>query len=363
MKPERRLEIIMNDAVRIASIGTALPPCEITQKKALSLLNDYYKDELTPRSFSVIDKLFNNPSIKSRSFAFSSVQETSLLKNEDPDKRIIRFTNWTVNLSSRAILSALEPLSIKTSNIDCLIVNTCTGYICPGITSYLVEKLNLRPGIRVYDMVGAGCGGAIPNLQLGCSLAADGEIVVCVSVEICSATFEMDNDMNLLVSNALFGDGAAAVVLWNRPGGIRLVDSESLLHPRYREHIRYIHKNGRLHNHLSSTLPGILKETVPPVVSAVVSRNHLLKDQIKHWAIHPGGGKILDSIQSGLDLTDKQMIFSRHILEKHGNMSSPTVLFILKEIMLNGSTIKGDWGIITSFGAGFSIHSLLLHWE
>lgn len=228
----------MSETVRIASIGTALPPCKITQEEALSLLLDYYKQELTARSISVIHKLSNNTSIKSRYFAFNSTAETSAIKNEHPDERIRRFTDWSVRLSSEAIHSAIEPISLNINDISSLIVNTCTGYICPGISSYLVEKLGFRPDIKVYDMVGAGCGGAIPNLQLGARLARDGEIVVCVSVEICSSTFEMDNDMNLIISNALFGDGAAASVLWNRPHGVKLVDFHSLTYPAYRDHIR-----------------------------------------------------------------------------------------------------------------------------
>lgn len=353
----------MSETVRIASIGTALPPIKITQQKALSLLLDYYENELTTRSISVINKLFNNPSIENRHFAFHSTTETSVIKNEHPDERIKRFTYWSVRLSSEAILSALEPLSLHASDISCLIVNTCTGYICPGISSYLIEQLGLRPDIKVYDMVGAGCGGAIPNLQLGYRLAKDGEIVVCVSVEICSSTFEMDNDMNLIISNALFGDGAAASVLWNKPQGVKLVDFHSLTYPEFREYIRYTHKNGRLHNRLSVALPNIIKEKVPQAVHSIITRNQLSLNRINHWAIHPGGAKILDFLQSGLDLTDNQMIFSRTVLQNQGNMSSPTVLFILKEIMRNGSVNDGDWGIVTAFGAGLSIHTLLTHWE
>lgn len=353
----------MSETVRIASIGTALPPCEITQKKALSLLLDYYEHELTTRSIAVIHKLFNNPSIKNRCFAFQNTEETSEIKNEHPDERIRRFTDWSVKLSSEAILGALEPLSLPTSDISCLVVNTCTGYICPGISSYLIEKLGFRPDIKVYDMVGAGCGGAIPNLQLGCRLAKDGEIVVCVSVEICSSTFEMGNDMNLIVSNSLFGDGAAASVLWNRPCGVKLVDFLSLTYPQFREHIRYIHKNGRLHNRLSTALPRIISEKVPEAVQSIITRNRLLLNRINHWAIHPGGAKILDFLQSGLNLTDNQMHYSRTVLQNRGNMSSPTVLFILKEIMSNSAVNDGDWGIVTAFGAGLSIHTLLLHWE
>ncbi|HEX3019482.1 MAG TPA: 3-oxoacyl-[acyl-carrier-protein] synthase III C-terminal domain-containing protein [Chitinispirillaceae bacterium] len=353
----------MPSNIHLASIGTSLPPCKISQEKALSLVTNYYENELTPRSISVLQKLFNHPGIKSRNFAFDDIQKTSTIKNEHPDNRVQRFTDWAVNLSSSAVINTLGPLSLKPQNIDSLIVNTCTGYICPGISSYLIEKLNLRNDTRVYDLVGTGCGGAIPNIQLGTSLAKDGQTVVCVSVEICSATFEMDNDINLLVSNSIFGDGAAAALLWNKPIGVKVVDSVSLFFPQFREHIRYIHKNGRLHNQLSSTLPAIIRDKAPEAVATVLSRNNLTCHDIEHWAIHPGGVKILNYLQNALTLTDNQIQYSRFVLEKNGNMSSPTVLFILKDILNNGNVNNGDWGIVMAFGAGLSIYTLLLHWE
>jgi predicted naringenin-chalcone synthase len=114
-----------------------------------------------------------------------------------------------------------------------LVVNTCTGYLCPGLSSYLLEKLGLPRNIRTYDLVGGGCGGAIPNLQAAQEYlkSAGKGTALCVAVEICSATFQMADDMSLLLSNALFADGAAAAVLWTRPQGLALVDSSNRHQP------------------------------------------------------------------------------------------------------------------------------------
>lgn len=353
----------MNNAARIASIGTALPPCKITQDHALSMLIEHYESILTPRTLSAANKLFSHPSIKNRRFSFKNKLEIASMKNENPDKRITRFTDWAVHLSSQAVLSAMKPLPISTDDITCLIVNTCTGYICPGISTYLIEKLKLNSNIKAFDLVGAGCGGAIPNLQLGSMMAMQGEIVLCVSVEICSATFEMDNDLSLIVSNAIFGDGAAAAVLWNKDQGIKLVDTASIFFPQYREYIRYVHKNGHLHNQLSVLLPKIIGTNVPQTVRSIINKNNLSLNQIDHWAIHPGGDKILNCLQEELNISHEKMMHSRNVLEKNGNMSSPTILFILKEIIEKETIADGSWGIAVSFGAGLSIYTWLLYWD
>ena len=347
---------------RILSIGTALPTCTVSQQTVFSLLKEHYSSELTERSLRVMEKIFLHPSINNRFFAFDNGPDISTLKNEDPDKRIDRFTRWAIELSSQALVEAAANADIALSDITCLIVNTCTGYICPGLSTYIIERLRLSPHIKAFDMVGAGCGGAVPNLQMASSMISGGELAASIAVEICSATFEMGNDLSLILSNALFGDGAAAAITGNRSEGISLVDSASYFLPCFRDEIRYVHKSGRLHNRLSAQLPKIAGDAVPTVITGLLSKHNLEVNEIRHWALHPGGAKILDNIQNGLHLTDNQITMSRKILEKHGNMSSPSVLFVLKEILESQSPKHGDWGIITAFGAGMSIHSYLLQW-
>ena len=351
------------DYPRIASIGTACPPCDISQEHAYTLLQQHYTSTLPPRTLEIAKKLFSHPGIQNRHFSFANSTEIVAMKNEDPDRRMDRFTRWAVQLSEKAIMHALEPLKIGPEKITCLIVNTCTGYICPGISTYLIEKMHLSRDIKSYDIVGAGCGGAIPNLQLAASLVAKGELVVSVAVEICSATFEMDDDMSLIVSNAIFSDGAAAAVLWNKPFGIALIDSQNRFFPEYREDVRYVYKHGRLHNRLSAGLPRIVQQTIPGAIITMLQEKMLSPHTIRHWALHPGGDKILNLIQQELKLTDEQIQYSKDVLMHHGNMSSPSVLFVLKEIMERGGVCPGDWGMLSAFGAGLSAYFYLLRWD
>jgi predicted naringenin-chalcone synthase len=242
-----------------------------------------------------------------------------------------------------------------------LVVNTCTGYICPGISTYLIERLGLSGQVQAYDLVGSGCGGAVPNLQVAESLLQKKRegVVLSVSTEICSATFQMEDNLSLIASNALFGDGAAAAVLWHRPEGLELISSASRHIPQDREAIRYIHKNGQLHNQLATNLPHLVKKAVARVVADVLEPRSLQVKDVKHWALHAGGEKILNTVKAEIGLSEEQLYASRGILSGYGNMSSPTVWFILKRLM-ESEIESGEWCIIVAFGAGLSAHAFLL---
>ncbi len=345
-------------APHIASVAVATPPCTVEQAELERLAYKHYKDRLSPRSISLIHALFAHPSIKTRSFAIGNVED---LVDEDPDRRVARFTHWSQELSAKAISKALAQAGLGTSDVAGLVVNTCTGYICPGISTYLIERLGLARDVRVYDLVGSGCGGAIPNLEVSESLmrqTADG-VVVSVSVEICTATFQMQDDISLLLSNTLFGDGAAAAVLWGRPQGYELVASARRYVPEQREAVRYIHKNGQLHNQLSLRLPELVGKTASQVVLDLLAPYGLKPQDIKHWALHSGGEKIINAVQSGLGLSEDQVRATRCVLSEYGNMSSPTVWFVLNEIEKRG-VAPGEWCIMVVFGAGLSAHAYLL---
>jgi predicted naringenin-chalcone synthase len=342
----------------VASIGLATPPFRIDQSLAGEILEDHAASMLSERSLSIMRKLFAHPSINSRYFA---VDDYETMFNEDPDSRIGRFTRWSIALAFEAIMKALDGAGIKVDEVTGLIVNTCTGYICPGISTYLIEKLGLSRNIRAYDLLGSGCGGAIPNMQLADALVkqADGGAIVSVSVEICSATFQMADDLSLIVSNTIFGDGAAAAVIRQQQGGLEIVDRASYFVPENREHIRYVHKNGQLHNQLSVTLHTHIRKAAAQVVNSLLSRHSLQMADIPHWALHTGGDKIINSIKDEIGLSEEQVAAARSVLSDYGNMSSPTVFFVLNKLIETGMK-KGDLCMMVAFGAGLSAHACLL---
>jgi len=340
----------------IASLATAVPAYSADQAFAEEFMKKHYGGRLSSRSMGLISTCFSHPSISKRYFAIDDPLE---LVDEDPDRRIERFTRRSIELSAEAIRSALGKAGVSVNDVSGLVVNTCTGYICPGISTYLIERLGLSRSIRAFDLVGSGCGGAIPNLQAAELLVAAGSVVVSVSVEICSATLQMDNDLSLILSNALFGDGAAAAVLWDRPTGWELVASATRYVPEQRETIRYVHKKGQLHNQLSLKLPDLVKKAAADVVADVLKARSLAADNVKHWALHTGGEKIINAVRDEIGIPEERLAATRTVLSGFGNMSSPTVWFVMDEI---GRKVvaPGDWCVMVAYGAGLSAHAYLL---
>ena len=346
------------DGVRIAGLGCALPTYCLEQESALQALHGHYAESLTPRSEELLEKFFRHPSVRRRRFA---IQNPEQIFDEDPDARIERFTARATELAADASRSAMRRAGLDGARPRTLVVNTCTGYVCPGISNYLIEELELDRNIKAYDLVGSGCGGAVPNLEMGIPRAGKqpDEAVLCVSVEICTATFQMSNDPSLLVSNALFADGAGAVVLRRAAPGLELLASRTLHEPRYREDIRYVYRNGELHNQLSATLPAKSGRVVEKLVRELLEEEGLDKSDIARWAMHPGGEKVMDCIQRRLELSDREMRPSREVLREHGNLSSATVWFVLRHILDDGME-HGELCLMVAFGAGLTAHAMLL---
>ncbi len=321
----------------------------------------HYGNVLTARSRDVLQRALRHPSVIRRYFSVNTPDELLTFKEEHPDRRIERFTRWGVSLAADAARNAMRSANVPPEAITAIVVNTCTGYICPGLATYLIDELGLHTGIAAHDLVGSGCGGAVPNINLGkCLIAEDSDgIALCISVEICSATFEMENDLSLIVSNAIFGDGAAAAVVGHHCGGFEIVDVKSSFNPRYRDDVRFTYRHGRLHNRISAGLPSIIGTLVPSFIIDFLESNHLSISDIDWWALHPGGAKMLEVIQEKLHLTDEKMKPAQTVYSQFGNMSSPTVLFELDRIASNGVR-KGQRCLMTAYGAGLSIHGALL---
>jgi alkylresorcinol/alkylpyrone synthase len=346
--------------VRIVSIGTAVPLLRFSQAELADLIRRYYEGKLARRSIAFMTKILAHPSISHRNFA---VRDITNLPDEEPDVRIQRFTSHAVDLASEAMLKALNGVGVSPSQVSCLIVNTCTGYICPGLSTYLMERFGLRDNTRCYDLVGAGCGGSLPNLELCTSILRENpeHTIVSIAVEICSATFQMDDDRSLLISNAIFGDGAAAAVLVSGKNGLRVVATERSYAPQYREDVRYVYRNGQLHNQLSVDLPRKIGPMIAEMIERILIREHLNCRDITHWIVHPGGDKILNAVQDALNLKDEDLKDTREVLQSHGNMSSPSSWFVLEKSLKRFK--HGDWCMVVAFGAGLSAHAALLKLE
>ncbi len=339
----------------ILGLGTALPPLYVEQPEAYRFYES--KGCLPAAQRTLYARLLLEGPIQGRYFG---MHDRNDVLNADPDIAVARFTEFGRRMAADASRAALCDAGVAPKDIGGVVVNTCTGYLCPGLTSYLAEDLGLPDDVKVMDLVGMGCGGAVPGLECGCGqlVRTRGRPVLCVAVEVCSATHFMDDEAGLTVSNCIFGDGAAATVLGHAsPRGIAIVDFESGLFPEHRDALRYVYDGGRLRNRLTRSVPVIGASCIERVALRLLKRHGLSPQDISWWAVHAGGTAVLDEVEKRFELNGNELSASRHVFRTCGNMSSPTVLFTLRRIM-DRDEARGR-GLIIAFGAGFTAFAAL----
>jgi alkylresorcinol/alkylpyrone synthase len=178
---------------------------------------------------------------------------------------------------------------------------------------------------------------------------------------VCSAAFYIDNDPGVLISACLFGDGAGAAVLSAEPNGkrkVKWIGSGSLLKPGQRDLLRFEQKAGMLRNILTPEVPALAGRHAESVCSEVLAQANVPRSQVRGWVLHPGGRDVLMALRQSLGLTQHDLRWSEQILREFGNISSPSVLFVLQAALAD-SAPDGYWWM-SSFGAGFSCHGALL---
>lgn len=359
----------------IVSIGTAVPAYHTPQSEILEFMQQSYADPIISRKLSV---LFAHSGI---SFRHSAIPDFDLkedsgelfgLNKERPDVHLRHenFKKLFLPLALNAVEESLKPLEacLKTSDITHLITVTCTGLYAPGPDICLMKALGLSTDVMHTGINFIGCNAAFPALRIADMIAkADSNaIVLIVCVELCTLHYQPITENDNILSNTIFGDGAAAVVVTSR-SAIHRDDSSYLeIHDFYSQ---LIPSGGDLlcwnitpaafEMKLDASLPGLIGEEVGQLFEKIQKKLNINKDTIKHWAFHPGGKRILDAIQKSINLNDKDMHYSRGILNNYGNMSSPTILFIINEIWKENPEI-GKQIFAMGFGPGLSIDTTLL---
>ena len=350
----------------ITGLGTATPPNRFSQQACWEALRTSTAlPRLKPRSQALLKKVLQGKNgIESRYLAFDDLAEAFDLA---PDTMHARYVRYAPTVAARAAERALQDAGLKADRIDGVIVSTCTGYLCPGLTSYVIEELGLpRDGVAL-DLVGQGCGAALPNMQTAAGLlaSAQAENVLSICVEICSAAFYLDDDPGVLISACLFGDGAGAAVLSRSPSQgkrrIEWVKAKSRIVPEHREQLRFEQCDGMLRNRLESTVPTLAAREAQAVFAELSEEARLPRSGISAWIVHAGGRDVLVALQEALGLTGEELRWSADVLREYGNLSSPFVYFVL-EAALRAAAPGGSW-YLASFGAGFSTHAALLEVE
>ncbi|MGH7514106.1 MAG: type III polyketide synthase [Gemmatimonadales bacterium] len=339
----------------ILSIGRATPALRVTQERSLEYAG-YTSDR--------IRRIFLNTGIAYRHFYF----ETPPRPDETSDELNRRYLDGAMATGGRAVGAGLEAAGLSPRDVDLLVVCTSTGYACPDIGTRLVKPVGLRPDIQRASMTGLGCAGALPALQRACDFAQahPGRIALVLAVEICSACYYVDDTLETVVGNAICADGASAFLLAS--GSVaasrypRMVDFQSLLDPEQLGLVGMTQRNGKLRIVLGAEVPERAPSLTQGALTPLLARHGLRQSDIRFWVVHPGGSKVLDTLQTQLGLTDADLRFARTVLRNYGNMSSPTVMFVLDEVVGNGDPRPGDWGVMTALGPGMAAEAVLLRW-
>lgn len=332
----------------LQSVSSAFPENILSQEDCWQLFktsNGF--GSLKPRSRDLLEKiLLGESGIATRRFARDDITSVFSLDAEGLHRA---FAEAAPPLAARAVVEACKRADILPRELDALFVCTCTGYLCPGVSSYVAELLELRENIFLQDLLGLGCGAALPMLEAARGFLAlrPQALIATVAVEVCSAAFYLNDEPGVLISLCLFGDGAAAAV-WRgerNNGELRMQNFHTVHRPEHREKIRFVNAGGKLKNQLHRSVP----ELASDAVAGLYARRSFEPERI---ISHTGGRDVIEQIEAAIP--GHPLSETRGVLRDFGNISSPCVLVALERALEAGNADR-MW--LTAFGAGFAAHS------
>jgi len=336
--------------MKLLSIASGFPDHSYNQRECLEAMrNAEFWKQLKLGSQKLLEKiLLADTGIDERRFALTKLTEAW---ERDAEELNNYYEKAAPIIAEQAVKKALTKANLEISEVDALFVCSCTGYLCPGLSSYVAERIGMRETSYLQDLTGLGCGAAIPMLEAAASYTAlhPDARVITAAVEVCSAAFYIEDDAGVLISTCIFGDGASAAI-WsgdnNNEGSWHIKNFHSLHVPESREMIRFTNANGKLRNQLH--------KDVPKLAADVVKRLYKKRDNRSSLAITHGGGRdVILALEESLEIN--KLSYTREVMRKYGNLSSPSVMVAL-ELFLEDSTDENElW--LCGFGAGFSAHS------
>ena len=360
---------------KITSIATATPPYRHEQKNILPFMQQVYAmNEADKRKMKF---LYHQSGINTR---YSVLPDYGLVANDwlfypatenlEPFPNLELRMEWYNKTASPLSVDAIEKCihnKIKKEKITHLITASCTGMSAPGLDLQIMEAMDLPPDIFRTSVNFMGCYAAIHALKLAdalCNANKDANVVI-VCTELCTLHFQKNNSIDNIASSLLFGDGAASALVTHDESemkGLRIKDFYSEVAFRGKQHMSWQLSSSGFLMQLSSYLPELIEEDFNGLVQNAFNHAHINKTDISHWCIHPGGKKILSSIQKSINISEEALQQSYNVLRDYGNMSSPTILFVLKEIMDELKNKEEQKANIfgAAFGPGLTMETFIL---
>lgn len=355
----------------ITAIGTANPSTKIGQQQIATFMARAMKpDYINERRLRAV---FNSSGID---FRYSVLDDYNYENNfhffpgdstfepfPSTKKRSEIFREHALPLSLQAIHNAIQD---ETSSITHLITVCCTGMYAPGLDIDIIKSLHLSPNIHRLCINFMGCYAAINALRTAhefCKADASAKVLI-VCTELCSLHFQKEVTDDNILSNALFADGAAAVLMeasTNKKKKLMPVSFYMDLMPEGDQDMAWSIGDFGFEMKLSAYVPSLIEKGITSFTTTMLDQLGLKCDSIKFFAIHPGGKRILKVIEKALGIRENKNEFAYSVLRNYGNMSSPTVLFVLNEIFKRISDEDHDEHVLSfAFGPGLTLGSLLL---
>lgn len=341
-----------HDQLNILNFMQQMLPLDETKKRLLSLL--YHRSGIKTR-YSVLADY----STKQEDFSFypKADEETDFPTIE---KRMQVFDKTALDLSVKAIKATISPEEI--AEVTHLITVTCTGLAAPGLDLQIVEKLNMKEDIFRTSVNFMGCYAAIHALKLANSLAISSKNakVLIVCTELCTLHFQNSTEIDQLTSALLFADGSAACIVESNEEikGLNISNFFSRVITKGKEDMAWGLSSTGFQMVLSNHIPRLVEGEIESLLSSALEKLNWSVKDIAHWAIHPGGKDILAATEKALKISKEDLIASYEVLRNFGNMSSPTILFVLKEIMQKA--VSGERIFGAAFGPGLTLESFQL---
>jgi alkylresorcinol/alkylpyrone synthase len=350
--------------MHISSVGTAAPPHYYDQETLLEALKvEWATQHHNPRR---VEQLHRAVQVGGRHLALPKDDYQDL----DFGRANDTFIRVGTDIGGQAIEAALAKAGLDATDLDAIFTTTVTGLATPSLDARLVNRLGLRTDIRRTPMFGLGCvAGAAGIARVADYLAGHPDhVAVLLSVELCSLTIQrQDLTIPNLIATGLFGDGAAAVVMTgaNRPppaGMPRVVASRSRFYPDTERTMGWDIGNTGFKIVLSAGVPEMVSQHMATDVDAFLTDHGLTRADISRWICHPGGPKVLRAFESSLGLSEHDTALTWTSLREVGNLSSASVLHVLRDTLAQRPSTAGDLGLILAMGPGFCAELVLLRW-
>ncbi|MBZ5662633.1 MAG: type III polyketide synthase [Acidobacteriia bacterium] len=345
----------------IAGTATAVPPYLLTREMVKERIKDVFS--LDGMRLEAIRNVIDNSRIDQR----HSVFPVDYIVEPRPLSQInTEYREKAVELGMEVTAQALAQAEMSPADVDMIITVSCTGVMIPSLDAYIAKEMGFRSDVRRLPITELGCAAGAAGLARAWEYltAFPDRTALLVSVELPTLTFQRkDFSQANLISAVLFGDGAAGVVVTGREAsGPRIVASESFLFPDSLGAMGFDLRDSGFHIVLSRDVPQLIRERIKGLADGFLARNGLRQRDVSAFLLHPGGQKLLSFMEAELELTCADTEISWDVLRRFGNLSSASVLFILQEWMTRREMPAESYGLLMSFGPGFTAEMILLQW-